>query len=72
MDIIVFAETKEEMEQAGDLVYKGCTECGTGINDKTAVRLFGTRAQGPGAVRIGPVVCKTLKDPKVFGDYTHE
>ena len=30
---------------------------------RKAVRLFGTRAKGPDAVRIVPYLCKKLKDP---------
>ena len=67
-DITLFADTKKEIEELGDIAIEATTDCGTGINDKTEVRVYGTtpNEDRTDQIRIGPYTCKNLREPCPF------
>jgi hypothetical protein len=52
----------------GDIAIEATTDCGTGINDKTEVRVYGTtpNEDRTDQIRIGPYTCKNLREPCPF------
>ena len=67
-DITLFADSKTDIEDIGDIAMEATTECGTGINDKTEVIIYGTipNADRTEQIRIGPCTCKDLRKPSPF------